>query len=153
MGSRFVERGGWWVVGQMPLMLAAILVPAWQGELASGVTRWIAATLLLAGMALGIASRRALGASFTPYPHPVHGASQVERGPYRYVRHPMYAAIVTACAGWALLWQCATGALLTAALLVFFDFKARREERWLAEAHAGYAAYKRRTRKFVPFIY
>jgi protein-S-isoprenylcysteine O-methyltransferase Ste14 len=153
VGSRFAERGGWWLVGQLPLMLAGILVPVWHGELASGPTRWIAASLLLAGMALGLASRRALGASFTPYPHPVEGGSRVERGPYRYVRHPMYAAIVAAFAGWALLWQCAMGALITAALLVFFDLKARREERWLAQAHPGYDEYKRRTRKLVPFLY
>jgi protein-S-isoprenylcysteine O-methyltransferase Ste14 len=31
--------------------------------------------------------------------------------------------------------------------------KARREERWLAEAYPGYAGYKRRTRKLIPFVY
>jgi protein-S-isoprenylcysteine O-methyltransferase Ste14 len=65
----------------------------------------------------------------------------------------MYAAIVVAAAGWALLWQSAAGALATAALLVFFDLKARREERWLLDAYPGYADYRRRVRKLIPGLY
>jgi protein-S-isoprenylcysteine O-methyltransferase Ste14 len=38
-------------------------------------------------------------------------------------------------------------------LLVFFDVKARREERWLCEKVAGYAAYQLRARRLIPFIY
>jgi protein-S-isoprenylcysteine O-methyltransferase Ste14 len=45
------------------------------------------------------------------------------------------------------------GAIATAALLVFFDLKARREERWLEEAYPGYGDYRRRVRKLVPFLY
>jgi protein-S-isoprenylcysteine O-methyltransferase Ste14 len=42
-----------------------------------------------------------------------------------------------------------------AALLLgcFFDLKARREEAWLLDAYPGYAAYRARVRKLVPFIY
>jgi len=147
------DRGGAWVAAQVPLMLAAIVLPPWLGTLASGHARWVACTLLISGMALGIASRWALGASFTPFPRPREGGSQVHRGPYRWVRHPMYAAVVLACAGWALLWLSLEGAAMTAVLLVFFDCKARREEAWLAESYPGYADYKRRTKKLVPFVY
>ena len=107
---------------------------------------------LLAGMALGIASRRALGASFSPFPRPVEGGSHVARGPYRYVRHPMYVAIVLAAAGWALLWHGAAGAILTL-LLAFFDLKSRREERWLESAYPSYAHYRLRVRRFIPGLY
>jgi len=137
----------------MPLMLLAIALPPWLGSLAVAPVRWVAIALLAAGMALGIASRRALGNSFTPFPKPVEGGQHVARGPYRHVRHPMYAAIVTASAGWALLWQSAAGALATIALLVLFDLKARREERWLEETYPGYAEYRRRVRKFIPLVY
>ena len=77
-------------------------------------------------------------------------ASFSERGPYRYVRHPMYVAITVTGAGWALAWQSTAGALL---LLAFFDLKSRREERWLEAAYPSYADYRRRVRRFIPGLY
>jgi len=38
-------------------------------------------------------------------------------------------------------------------LAVFADLKSRREEAWLAEQFAGYAAYRQRTRRLVPLLY
>ena len=58
-----------------------------------------------------------------------------------------------ASAGWALAWQSIAGTILTVALLVFFDMKARREEKWLEAAYPGYAEYRRRTRKLIPLLY
>ena len=56
-------------------------------------------------------------------------------------------------AGWALLWQSMPAAVLVAVLAVLLDFKARREEAWLAESYPSYGDYKRRTRKLIPFVY
>jgi protein-S-isoprenylcysteine O-methyltransferase Ste14 len=151
--TRFVERGGLWVAAQGPLMLAAIALPPWLDSLAGGAWRWIAGAMLLGGMTLGIWSRRSLGASFTPLPKPLEGGQQATHGPYRFVRHPMYLAIIVSAAGWAELWQSIAGALAAVALFVFFDLKAAREERWLEEAYPGYAEYRRRTRKLIPFVY
>ena len=150
---RFGERGGPWVAAQLPLMLAAVALPPWLDDVAGGAARAGAIALLAAGMALGIWSKLALGESFTPYPKPLEGGHHVARGPYRFVRHPMYCAIVVSAIGWALLWQSVAGATCAAALLVFFDLKARREEAWLVEAYPGYAEYRRRTRKLIPFLY
>jgi len=36
---------------------------------------------------------------------------------------------------------------------LFFDAKARHEERWLRAHYSDYADYSRRTRKLIPFIY
>jgi hypothetical protein len=36
---------------------------------------------------------------------------------------------------------------------VFFDLKSRREESWLDEHVAGYAAYREGRRKLIPWIY
>ena len=153
MGSRFVERGGLWVLVQMPLMVAAIAIPWWTGSLADAPMRWIGAALWIAGLAAVVWSRRALGRSFTPFPRPVEGGAQVSGGPYRFVRHPIYTAVIATLGGWALMWQSWIGAALTLAVAVLLDAKARHEERWLAEAYPGYAEYKGRTRKLVPFLY
>jgi hypothetical protein len=45
------------------------------------------------------------------------------------------------------------GLLGAAALLVFFDAKAGREERWLEQRFPEYPAYRRRTKKLVPGMY
>jgi protein-S-isoprenylcysteine O-methyltransferase Ste14 len=43
--------------------------------------------------------------------------------------------------------------VLTAALALLLDLKARREEAWLLQRLPGYGAYRARTHKFVPGIY
>lgn len=40
-----------------------------------------------------------------------------------------------------------------AALFIFFDIKSRREEMWLKEKYADYAAYQMRVHRLIPFIY
>jgi protein-S-isoprenylcysteine O-methyltransferase Ste14 len=55
--------------------------------------------------------------------------------------------------GWGLIWSSLATVVGALVLLVFFDFKARREECWLEAKFAGYAEYKRRVKKLIPFIY
>ncbi|MGH2466560.1 MAG: methyltransferase family protein [Candidatus Limnocylindrales bacterium] len=104
--------------------------------------------LLLAG--LGIV---ALGANLSPFPRPRPAATLVDRGAYRYLRHPIYSGLVLAGFGWSMATGSLAALVLTLALAVLFDLKARREEAWLLERLPGYGAYRARTRKFVPGIY
>lgn len=105
------------------------------------------------GGLVAVASILALGSSLSPFPRPTVANQLVETGAYRYVRHPVYAGIVLAAIGWGLLTASFLALFLTFILLFWFDFKARREEAWLADRHPSYAAYRARTRKFVPFVY
>ena len=149
----FRERGGRWLLAQLPLMLAALAIPPWIGTLAGGMDRWMAGALVAAGVALVFWSRASLGKSFTAFPKPVDGGAHVASGPYRFVRHPMYFAVIVFLTGWSVLWESFAGALLTVATFVLLDLKAAREERWLEETYPGYAEYRRRTRKLIPFVY
>ena len=94
-----------------------------------------------------------LGANLSALPHPKDGAVLVESGVYGLVRHPIYAGLILAAAGWGLLTNSPWALLLAGVLLVFFDIKSRREEGQLAARFPAYAAYRRRVRKFFPFIY
>jgi protein-S-isoprenylcysteine O-methyltransferase Ste14 len=70
----------------------------------------------------------------------------VDSGPYRFVRHPMYAAFALFAPGTALLlgsWVGLLGALLLVAVVAW---RAVREERLLRERLGGYAEYTRRVR-------
>ena len=89
--------------------------------------------------------------NFNIRPEPREGGSLVTHGPYRWVRHPMYLAVLLFTAAFATAgdaWQWAALAALAAVLFA----KARREERGMALAHPGYADYRARTRAIVPFI-
>ena len=76
----------------------------------------------------------------------------VTSGPYRLVRHPIYAGILIAGVGTAValgwLWLTAFG--LGG---IYFIYSATVEERYLAEQFPdSYPAYKRSTKMLVPFI-
>jgi protein-S-isoprenylcysteine O-methyltransferase Ste14 len=108
--------------------------------------------LLVAGLAVGawaLAANRP--GNFNIRPELKEGGMLVTHGPYRWVRHPMYLAVMLAMAafcvaGDALQWG------MWAALLGVLAAKARLEERGLVVAHPGYAGYRARTRAILPFI-
>ena len=150
------RRGEGWVVLQA-LLFAAVIVagfvaPAWDG--ATRVAGAIAGLALIPfGVGLVTAGILGLRAQLTAYPRPVPGGRLIEDGVFGLVRHPMYGGLVIAALGWSLV-MASPMALVGAIILgVFFDLKSRREEAWLAEQFAGYAAYRRRTRRLIPWLY
>ncbi len=150
----FTDRGGRWVLAQTGLMSAAVaLGPLWPGAWAgpvAGCAGWILSTV---GAIIGIAGAVTLGRARTIFPRPLPQAMLVRRGIYGRVRHPLYTSVSLLALGWGLAWG-SWPALLVAALLgVFFDAKARHEERWLRERFPDYADYQRRVRRFLPGIY
>ena len=58
-----------------------------------------------------------------------------------------------AIVGWALLNGGWLGLVAAALVAIFFDAKASVEERWMLQQFPGYAAYRRRVCKLIPFIY
>jgi protein-S-isoprenylcysteine O-methyltransferase Ste14 len=152
-------RGEGWVAIQIVLFAAIGLA----GLALPGDGRGTGATLVaIAGWALvgsggvlvlaGLAGLQG-GAALTAVPHPRDEAKLVERGAYRLVRHPIYGGLVIAAAGWALARGSTAAFAGAAALLVFFDLKRRREEAWLDERFAEYAAYRARTRRLIPWLW
>jgi protein-S-isoprenylcysteine O-methyltransferase Ste14 len=95
----------------------------------------------------------ALGRNLTPFPKPIQGGKLVMHGPYRFVRHPIYAGLIFSTLGWALVRANLLGLALVMLLLLFFDLKSRREERWLREAYPEYEAYQQRVHKLAPWVY
>ena len=75
-------------------------------------------------------------------------------GPFRLVRHPIYTALDLLALGSA-LWIPLPEVIAGAALIALVsDVRARLEEGLLLEAFgAEYAAYKARTRRFLPWVY
>jgi protein-S-isoprenylcysteine O-methyltransferase Ste14 len=146
-----VSRGALLVTAQLALLalLATQAVLSWP-EQPWPAPAWL---LIAAGVALGAWALSAnRPGNFNVQPTPRAGGRLVREGPYRWIRHPMYSALLLAGLGVAL------GAggwswVVLAALAVVLWAKARMEERGMRAAHPDYADYERRTRRFVPFVF
>ena len=150
-------RGEGWLFLQLLLLLAiAAAAIAFPSPVASSVEQMAQAVglvVLVAGLivfGLGVAT---LGDSLSPLPAPKASAQLVEHGIYRFVRHPIYTGLIVAALGGSIYAVSPLALLLTGALAVVLDLKSRREEVWLRERFAGYAAYVSRTRRFIPGLY
>lgn len=152
----FTARGGWWVVAQVPVILAAIAVPLLRGADTFDVANAIqlaGAALTVLGIALALAGLVALGRALTPFPRPAANARLRQSGVYAWARHPIYGGLILASFGWSLAWQSPSGLLASVVVLLFFDRKSAFEERLLRARFAEYDAYARRVRKLVPGLY
>lgn len=74
-------------------------------------------------------------------------------GPYRLVRHPLYAAEILAAFAFVLVNPTVSTVLVLAAFVAVQLLRARYEERLLTVAYPVYIEYARRTRRVVPFIW
>lgn len=154
MGNDFVQRGGWWVVGQV-LLLSAIGILGVSCQNTSKIVQLFVcglAFLAISGVC-GISGLMALGRNLTPFPKPSPTAHFVQHGIYALIRHPLYTAVFCAALGWSLVWRSWPALAVSLGLGVFFDAKARHEELWLRQQFPEYEGYERRVRRFIPWIY
>jgi protein-S-isoprenylcysteine O-methyltransferase Ste14 len=88
-----------------------------------------------------------------PLPDLRRGARLLTTGPYRYVRHPMYTGVILIALAWLL--DNFTAGRLVAAVVLLTDLllKAAYEESLLRKRFPEYAAYQKRTKRMIPFVY
>jgi protein-S-isoprenylcysteine O-methyltransferase Ste14 len=76
-----------------------------------------------------------------------------DRGPYRWVRHPLYAGEIAASLGIAIAVGSVAAAGLWLTLCALQAYRALREEQVLLRALPGYRAYRARTAALLPGIF
>jgi protein-S-isoprenylcysteine O-methyltransferase Ste14 len=116
---------------------------------------WVGLAAIIAGSLLRRHCWRMLGASFTGAVIVRADQAVVDRGAYRYVRHPSYTAgailflgIGLTLANWISL------VVLMGAVSVVYGYRVGVEERaLLAMLGDGYRRYMTRTKRFVPFLF
>lgn len=133
------------VLAQM-VLIGSVAAAAWAHG--PGGLVWLGAGVAWAGVALGVWSAVVLGRGLTASPIP-NGLVELRRiGPYRFVRHPMYSAVLTVGLG-AVIWSGGwLTALCWALLAVLLRVKAVWEEHHLMEVFPGYEAYAGATPRF-----
>jgi protein-S-isoprenylcysteine O-methyltransferase Ste14 len=147
----------------LPILLAMALM--WPGDWLRGSllgqhflpeTRLVAGIgllLIVAGVWFACWARHLLGSNWSSEVQLKQGHELIERGPYRYVRHPIYTGILLALLGTVVL-EGEWGALLGFAIMfVSFWRKLRLEEAWLGE-HFGpvYTDYMQRVKALIPGV-
>jgi protein-S-isoprenylcysteine O-methyltransferase Ste14 len=115
--------------------------------------RILACVVTFPGLAVSIWSRAALGANWSANVTYRQGHELIQRGPYRFVRHPMYSGFLLLLAGTEVAVGTVSG---LAALLVFLLgtwWKLTQEEALLSKHFPdAYPRYKSHTKALIPFL-
>lgn len=149
-------RGEWYVIGQAVLIVAVLFASGLDGRAPSwfDIAAMAGGAVCLVGLGFVFLGSFGLGRNnLSAFPKPRDHSTLVTCGIYSIVRHPIYSGFIFLTLGWSLLWGSVAALVVALALLIFFDLKARREERWLEAKFSGYAAYKQRVKKLIPFVY
>lgn len=142
---------GWGLVTVQFLLLGLLMVlprgSLWTVDVAAAVA---GATAILLGLAMAAAAAARLGRSLTPTPVPRTDGELVTSGLYRFVRHPIYSALLLIGFGLAVIGASVPHLLAAAALIALLATKARLEEGMLLARFPDYAPYAARAGRFVP---
>jgi protein-S-isoprenylcysteine O-methyltransferase Ste14 len=114
---------------------------------------WLGFFLTLAGLALACWARVILGRNWSGVVQIKQDHELIVRGPYSFVRHPIYTGLLLAFLGSSLAigeWRALLG---TAIIGISFWRKLRLEERWLCELFGDqYRDYMTRVKALVPWV-
>ncbi len=151
------QKGVAWVATQGVLFvffLISVVVGDSLSDIPGVMFIWVAGVFVAVGGAvLTTWSVLLHGSQFSPFPFPVEGMAVIDRGPYRFVRHPMYAGIVFFTLGVGLAYTTPVVLVSSLTFLVFFAAKSAHEEAMMVKYMDGYAAYRSSVPwRIVPFI-
>ncbi len=143
----------WTFVAIQAVLLAGIVVgPRDETWHVDETIRGGGLVLFALGVAIGLWAAARLGRGLTPSPLPNGQVELVTLGPYRWVRHPMYSAVMLIAAAIAIRAGSIAVVTQVIALVALFNVKARWEEGWLAATFSSYDAYMAATPRFVPLL-
>ncbi len=135
------------------LQFGLLLLLAWMASprVADGPISAIAIVLALASIALVVWTfRHNRPGNFNIRPTPRQGGQLITSGPYQYVRHPMYSAVLLFCGGFVFCPLTWWKVVLWLVLCGVVTEKSRMEEKFLQQRFAAYASYLKRTGRFFP---
>ena len=130
-----------WAPFVIPWLHGAPPGPVWQG---------LSDVLLLAGTAWAVWSLRSLGRNLSVI---AQVRDVADGGPYRWVRHPLYAGEIVSTLGLAIAAHSLAAMAVWLGICVLQAYRAVREEQLLLAVLPGYGAYRIRTAALLPGIF
>lgn len=114
---------------------------------------WAGIALLVAGLGFATWARVLLAGNWSSWVAVKEGHELIERGPYRYIRHPIYCGLLLAFLGSLLATGLARGLLGFVLILPVVWLKLRAEERLMQrEFGVRYTEYRDSTWALIPFL-
>jgi protein-S-isoprenylcysteine O-methyltransferase Ste14 len=115
---------------------------------------WSGILLMISGALLRWHCVKMLGSLFNPAVIVKHDQQIVERGAYRWLRHPSYLGAIILFVGMGLaLTNWFSLAIIALALCVVYGYRISIEEQALVQTlGAPYSRYMSRTKRLIPFI-
>jgi protein-S-isoprenylcysteine O-methyltransferase Ste14 len=157
------ERSGWRASWLMRGALIGVVV--WLGRRAAhgaaqqvlwpytpGVGLFVVCSTML-GLAIVLWARLTLAGNWSADVVFKENHELIERGPYRYVRHPIYTGVILMVVGPVLLWATPAAVAMAVGVPLLLWLKLSDEERLLTRHFPEeYPRYKSRVKALVPFI-
>jgi protein-S-isoprenylcysteine O-methyltransferase Ste14 len=125
-------------------------IPLFHGAAPTGGRSVIVSALVLVAGAWEIWSLRSLGRSLSII---AQARQVVDRGPYKWIRHPLYAGEITASLALAIAAGTAAAFGIWLVLCGLQAYRAVREEQVLLQALPGYRSYRARTAALLPGVF
>ena len=152
-GRRRNAAVAWGLVAvQAALIIVILVVPVGDAWPLTPVVAAGSTALTWAGIGLLVWAIAVFGRGVTPSPLPSQKAQLRTRGPYRWIRHPMYTGVIMLMTGAMLDRRSWLAAILWVILVGFLVAKARWEEQRLVETYPDYAEYRETVSAFVPTL-
>jgi protein-S-isoprenylcysteine O-methyltransferase Ste14 len=158
------KQSPWQRILPLAVFLAAYLLLRRGGPLAaySSAILWprtpatglLGDVIALAGLILLLRARVVLGGNWSSSVDFKEGHELINRGPYRYVRHPIYSGLLLMVFGTAVLYGRLGGFIALLVLFLAFWFKSLQEERLMTRHFPeAYRSYKMRVKALIPFVF
>lgn len=136
------------IVGLQFLFIAVIVIYGTLPRLLSSIS------LLLAGLILGLLSIFYMQLdNLRIFPEPKDNIRLVTRGPYRFIRHPMYTSVLLTTVSFVIESQTFFPFIVWLLLFCILLIKIHIEEKLLMQRVLTYSEYKKRTWKLIPFLF
>jgi protein-S-isoprenylcysteine O-methyltransferase Ste14 len=163
--KRTLEKQGMWQrILFLAVFFAAFLLLRRVGMLSaySGVVLWprtpasglVGDVIALAGLIIMLWARVVLGGNWSSSVVFKEGHELIDRGPYRYVRHPIYSGLLLMILGTAILYGRLGGFIALLVLFFAFWFRSRQEERLMTKHFPeAYPSYKTKVNAIIPRVF
>jgi len=162
--KRTVDRAATWTRRSIVWIVVILVIGTgtrWW-PLANRVVLWhataglaaVAGAITAAGLSLALWARATLGGNWSGVIVLKEQHELIDRGPYAFVRHPIYTGVLLMVFGTVTFLGTTDGAIMFTTVVVGLAVEAQREERWLTRHFAdAYPRYCARVRaRLIPFV-
>ena len=144
---------GWWLLFAGGFIFRGGPL-SWQVIPATSVAACLGLVLTILGLSFAIWARLVIGKNWSPLIHVKHDHELMQTGPYRIVRHPIYAGLMLSTLGTAIAYGFFSGFIGFSLVAVAWGYKARLEESVMLEQFGHqYDQYRQNVKGLIPWVW